>query len=109
MWKPALHGLLGLLGRSPASTLAAPSQLDAIQDSMLEALGEAGAARFPKIVRRVTEAGDDVHALWYLRGDLMAALAALHGESIARELLEEISEQFEEFGLSTRPSPLGRH
>ena len=51
-----------------------------------------------------------MQSLWYLRGDLMAALASSHGEAAAREKLETLSEMFEDLlprGLRSRPSPLG--
>jgi hypothetical protein len=63
------------------------------------------------MVARRVQFADDLQALWYLRGDLMAALADLHGEAHARETIRNISDQFQGLlpkGLSTRPSPLGK-
>jgi hypothetical protein len=58
-----------------------------------------------KVVR-----ANDLQELWYLRGDLMAAIAAVHGEAIARRNLIQISDMFKGFlpkALTSRPSPLG--
>ena len=57
---------------------------------MLVVLGEAGPKQFPQITRRIRYASD-IQALWYLRGDLMAALAAMHGELAAREKVASIT------------------
>jgi hypothetical protein len=110
MWKPTIQSLFGLLGRAERSSRAIDDAIGDIQEAMLTALGQAGAKSFPAVARRIQYA-PDLHALWYLRGDLMAALAALHGEAHARETIRDISEQFEGLlprGLSTRPSPLGK-
>ena len=71
-------------------------------------LGDNGSKRFPLVTRRIRYA-NDLQALWYLRGDLMGALAATHGESMAREKIQEISNMFRGLlpgGLTSRPSPL---
>ena len=68
-----------------------------------------GPREFPQLTRRIRYA-NDIQALWYLRGDLMAALAAQQGEAYARETIQDISDQFQGLlprGMSTRPSPLG--
>lgn len=109
-WKPTLQSLYGLLGGAARSTEELDDAIGDIQESMLAALGQAGAKRFPMIVRRIQYA-NDLQALWYLRGDLMAALAGIHGELYARDIIQDISEQFQGLlprGLSTRPSPLGK-
>ena len=36
----------------------------------------------------------DVQALWYLRGDLMAVLASLHGEAQARTHVQSVTDMF---------------
>lgn len=109
IWKPTLQSLYGLLGTAPSSSKALDDSIEAIQESMLEALGPTGPRNFPSLNRRIQFAAD-VQALWYLRGDLMAALANSRGEAHARTKIREISAQFEGLlprGLSTRPSPLG--
>lgn len=79
-----------------------------IREAMLKVLGERGAQAFPVIQLRVTYA-DDVQDLWYLRGDVMAAIADLHGEAEARRALASISTMFAGLlprGLASRLSPL---
>src|SRR4051812_12307184 len=102
-------GLYGLLGhRDLPSESALDASLEDIRESMLDMLGPQGGQRFPQVTRRIRYAGD-LQGLWYLRGDLMAALAATHGESVARERIEAISELFQGLlpgGLASRPSPL---
>jgi hypothetical protein len=76
---------------------------------MLHVLGERGALSYPVVQLRVTYA-DDVQDLWYLRGDVMAAIAAMDGEVAARDQLAEVSAMFKGLlpsGLSSRASPLG--
>lgn len=110
MWKPTIQSIYGLLGGSPKSTQALDEAMGEIQEAMLGALGQDGAGRFPAVARRI-QYSDELQALWYLRGDLMAALAALYGEAQAREKIREISGHFQGLlpsGLSTRPSPLHR-
>lgn len=83
--------------------------LDDIRQAMLHVLGERGALAYPVVQLRVTYA-DDVQDLWYLRGDVMAAIAAMDGEVAARDQLAEVSAMFKGLlpsGLSSRASPLG--
>ena len=91
----------------PESTVLEYS-VDGIRESMLELVGDAPDGSYRHIGRRIRYAVD-VHALWYLRGDLMALLSGRHGEAVAREKIEILTEMFEEFlpqGLKSRPSPL---
>ena len=108
--KPNLRSsIYGLLGNpvQPSDSILETST-DDIREAMLNVLGEGGQKSFPHVARRIRYASD-LQALWYLRGDLMAALAALHSESVAREKVGTISDQFRGLlpsGLSSRPSPL---
>jgi hypothetical protein len=109
-WKPTIPSLFGLLGHAHRPARELGDAIGEIQQAMLDALGQAGTQRFTMVARRIQYA-PDLQALWYLRGDLMGALAALHGESQARYTIQDISEQFEGLlprGMSTRPSPLGK-
>ena len=109
-WKPTIQSIYSLLGASPKSTDEIEVAIDDIQGSMLAALGHDGAKSYPAIARRI-QFSDELQALWYLRGDLMAALAALHGETCAHEAIRAISGQFQGLlpkGLATRSSPLGK-
>lgn len=110
IWKPTIQSLYGLLGVAQRSTQELDDAIGDIQEAMLAALGEGGSKSFSAVSRRIQYA-PDLQALWYLRGDLMAALAAQHGEAHAREIIRDISDQFQGLlpkGLSTRPSPLGK-
>ena len=104
--KSSIHGLLG---NAPApSDSVLESGTEDIRESMLAILGESGPRHFPQITRRIRYA-NDIQALWYLRGDLMAALATVHGESLARQKIASVTAQFQGLlpgGLASRPSPL---
>jgi hypothetical protein len=103
------NSIYGLLGNSPSPTESTlEGGTEDIRESMLGLLGEAGSKRFPHVTRRIRYA-NDIQALWYLRGDLMGALAAMHGEVVARERIAAISEMFHGLlpgSLTSRPSPL---
>jgi hypothetical protein len=108
--KPNLRSsIYGLLGNPVApSESILESGTEDIRESMLLVLGEAGPKHFPQVTRRIRYA-NDIQALWYLRGDLMAALAAMHGEAAAREKIASITAQFQGLlpsSLNSRPSPL---
>jgi hypothetical protein len=107
--KTPLESFYGLLGHaSPPTESTLDVRLDDIRGSMLELLGDEGPRRFPQITRRIRYAGD-VQGLWYLRGDLMGALAAMHGEVAAREHVQAITQLFRGLlpgSLNSRPSPL---
>ena len=82
--------------------------IDDIRDAMLKLIGEDTDKAFPLVKRRIHYASD-IQALWYLRGDLMAALASTYGEAIAREKVSWVTDMFEDLlpgGLRSRPSPL---
>ncbi|MDB5871531.1 MAG: hypothetical protein JWQ07_973 [Ramlibacter sp.] len=108
--KPSLRSsIYGLLGNPlPPSESVMETGTEDIRESMLAVLGDAGPKHFPQITRRIRYA-NDIQALWYLRGDLMGALAAMHGEVEARHRVASVTEMFD--GLMpesqhSRPSPL---
>ena len=107
--KPTLRSVYGLLGDPPPPSESMMDEgTEDVREAMLSALGPAGPRQFPQIIRRIRYA-NDIHALWYLRGDLMAALASMHGESKAREKIASITAQFRGLlpgSLVSRPSPL---
>jgi hypothetical protein len=108
LWKRAVDSVYGLLGNAPPSGVALEDSIEEIRELMLDAVGQAGESRYVQLARRIRYA-QDLQALWYLRGDVMAALASIHGESHAREVMLQISQEFEGLlpgGLSSRPSPL---
>jgi hypothetical protein len=104
------NSISGLLKRPAAPTDSVlENGLEDIRDAMLLELGDDGAKRFPQATRRIRYA-TDIKDLWYLRGDLMAAIAGMHGEAVAREKIALINAQFQGLlpgGLASRPSPLG--
>jgi len=69
------------------------SALEDIREAMLNGLEVEGAATASKLELKVTYASD-LNDLWYLRGDVMAAIAAVDGEAIARRKLDQISSMF---------------
>lgn len=102
----SIYGLLSNTSEPTASVLE--NGTEDIRESMLDALGDSGSRHFPQVTRRIRYAGD-VQALWYLRGDLMAALASMHDEETARQKIGSITAQFRGLlpgTMASRPSPL---
>lgn len=94
LFSPPLHA------RSPY-----PNAADAIREAMLEALSNCGSADLHRRVRYAS----DVQSLWYLRAELMAVLASVHGEAEARRQVRAISAPFRDTlprGMVPRPSRL---
>ena len=107
--KPSIRSIYGLLGNAPEPTESLIEDgTEDIREAMLGTLGEQGTRHFPHVTRRIRYASD-IQSLWYLRGDLMACLASMHGESVARQRIASITAQFQGLlpgGLASRPSPL---
>lgn len=102
-----LHNLFPGLEKTNSSR--AETALEDIREAMLDGLGVSSAVAATKLELRVTYA-EDLQDLWYLRGDIMAAIAAVDGEALAREKLNQISDMFKGLlprALTSRPSPLG--
>lgn len=95
------------------STAVAPpvddaQTMDTIREAMLELAEQEPGARSATLTRRIRYA-TDLQALWFMRGELMGVLAQAHGEMMARQKVDEVSEMFEGLlprGLRSRPSPL---
>lgn len=86
--------------------------LETIRNAMLQALMQAHGAHHGGIERRVLFARD-LDELWYARPDLMTALAASRGESVARDQLAGITALFEarmpeRFRRASRPTTTSR-
>ncbi len=99
---------MALLGPVEVTPSMLEERTEGIRQFILDELGEFGEKHYPRITRRVRYA-QDAQGLWYVRGDVMAVLAAAYGETIARQKINRISEQFKGLlprGLSSRPSPL---
>lgn len=97
-----------LIKAGTGTTRKQASSITEVREAMLKALGEQGAQAFPVVQLRVTYAAD-IQDLWYLRGDVMTAIADLHGEQEARRALASVSNMFSGLlprGLTSRPSPL---
>jgi hypothetical protein len=104
--RSSIYGLLGTPSQPSESMLE--NGTEDIRQAMLDMLGAAGAQQFPQVTRRVRYA-NDVQALWYLRGDLMATLSAMQGEVQAREQILKLTGMFRGLlpaGLTSRPSSL---
>lgn len=103
------NSIYGLLGNpvAPSESILESSTED-IREAMLALLGESGTRQFANVTRRIRYA-NDIQGLWYLRGDLMAALAAIEGEAAARQQVQKITRMFSGLlpgSLTSRPSPL---
>ena len=103
------HSIYGLLGNpvEPSDSVLETGTED-IREAMLALLTEAGSRQFANVMRRVRYA-NDIQGLWYLRGDLLAALASVHGEARARQKLQRVTHLFRGLlpgSLNSRPSPL---
>lgn len=100
----------GLLGKSTrTSKTIVAGRIEGIRHAMLDSLGETGDSEFPQTASKVRYAGD-VQGLWYLRGELMEALANLHGEVSARRTVEHLTSLFDGLlprGLASRVRTFG--
>lgn len=104
----ALAGLYGRLTGHKDDPERAAHRLEDIRLAMLDMLGEEGAERYPQVARRIRYGGD-AQGLWYARADLMAALAGLYGEHVARTRMVSLSVLFDGMlpkGLMSRPTTL---
>jgi len=91
-------------------TVEAAFHMDDIRQAMLKCLDAEGAARFPQVERRILMAAN-VSALWFLRPELLMAVATRCGEQAAHQVFDEISAMFEGLlpkSLNSRPSRLQR-
>ena len=104
-----VSGMQALLSKcSSHETPSATEALADIRQAMLDELAICAHRITPVVRMRVSQAAD-LQDLWYLRGDIMAAIAATEGEAVARRKMEHISNMFRgqlPRGLSSRPSPL---
>jgi hypothetical protein len=104
----ALSGLYSRWMRHAHDPERAAHRLEDIRLAMLDMLGKEGIDRYPQVARRI-RFGGDAQALWYARADLMAALAGMHGEQLARTRMVSLSVLFDGMlpkGLLSRPTTL---
>jgi len=94
--KPTLNSLYGLLGQGPPHPkVAAQVRLEQIRQAMLAALaGKDIDESLRHVARRILYA-ENLQTLWYLRSDLMLALASHCAETTAQQTVREISLLFE--------------
>lgn len=101
------------------ATVVPAYSLEDIRKKMLQlATHGTGGARAEQVIRRIRYASD-AEGLYFIRSELMALLANIHGEAVALDAIDAISEMFDDLlpeGLRSRPSPLapsareaGRH
>jgi hypothetical protein len=103
------NSIYGLLGNPviPSDSVI-ETGIEDIREAMLALLEQAGPKQFANVTRRVRYA-NDVQALWYLRGDVLAALASTQGEAAARQKVQQVTAMFQGLlpgSLNSRPSPL---
>jgi len=97
--KPNLrNSIYNLLGAKPIeqpveTTEDTERRTEDIRRAMMDSLGAQASKHSPDTLRRVRFAGD-IQSLWFLRGELMAAVSQLHGELIASQKIGQISELF---------------
>ena len=105
-----VSGMQSLLSKgSDQDSQESQSGLDDIRQAMLDELAIRAYQIHPAVQMRFSKASD-IQDLWYLRGDLMAVIAATDGEATAKLKMAHISNMFKGLlprGLSSRPSPLG--
>jgi hypothetical protein len=107
-WKLFIAGMGSLVNRLSPSARSLDDCITEIQRAMLQALAPAAAQANTSITRRIAQA-EDIQTLWYLRADLMVALAGFHGEAQATETLRAVSNRFHALlpgRFSSRSSPL---
>ena len=109
--KPSLRfSISGIFASGPHALLhaaAADVDIEDIRDSMLALLDTVQDAQFIYVRRRIRYT-QDLLGLWYLRGDLMRALASRDGEAQAGERIKAITRLFDGMlphGLNARPNP----
>lgn len=104
-WIPStlVTGLQNLFtGFDNAQVARAETALEDIREAMLNGLGVSSEVTASKLELRITYAAD-LQDLWYLRGDMMAAIAGVDGEALARQKVDQISDMFK--GLCRGRSP----
>ena len=93
LWGP-LSGTAPLLA-GPPSLARAHARQEEVRQAMLDAVAPpAQLLRHAALVRKLLHA-DSIDALWYLRSDVMAALAGDHGEAAARRTLDALTRKFD--------------
>lgn len=92
--KPSLKSIHSFWGQRARTEVVPEPATDGVRHAMLQvtphiAAGEPHAALFARIQRAA-----NLQALWYLRGDLMSAIASQYGEAAARQQVATITKLF---------------
>lgn len=85
-------------------------QIDDIRQAMLDSLDSDARLDFPMLERRILQASS-APSLWFLRPDLLTALANSSGEQAAYKAVGEISDMFDGLlpqSMKARPSMAAR-
>jgi len=91
-------------------SVVAAFHMDDIRQAMLKCLDEECAGHFPQVERRILMA-TNVPALWFLRPELLMAVATRCGEQAAHQVIDEISAMFDGLlpkSLNAKPSRFQR-
>lgn len=90
--RDSILGLLGAGSPDAGTPMAEPARKAMLELLLLEGMGMEEAGHLA-LLRRVRYARD-LEALWYLRTELVLALACQHGERVARERVNALSLYF---------------
>jgi hypothetical protein len=93
-----------MLGRDESE--APEAVLERVREEIFEALEPYRLDPVTRIENRVLFARD-IEGLWYLRPEIMNAIAASHGEAAARKCLSQITALFQGHHPGAKPSRLG--
>ncbi len=109
--KTTITSVWGMMGLQPIPTEdELHDRTEEIRDRMLDILGDSGSELRPTVRRRIQYA-PDLEALWYLRSEWMAAIAATQGEAAASAHVRRLNISFSGLlpdGLQSRPSNLSQ-
>lgn len=92
-WLTSL-GLALTARRFPSASAICHEKTESIRAALMETLNGAATPDALALIQRIRYASD-AQRLWYLRPEVMSALASLHGEARAREALARISTLFQ--------------
>ena len=94
-FKPNFKSIYGILGRpDQMATPAAVERIEDVRRRMLDIMTAEGLdVQRRDLFSKIRYAGS-IHALWYARSDVMAALAGQLGEQSARQRMTDVSLRF---------------
>lgn len=80
--------------------------LERVRKAMLLVLDEFGGDNHYRLDLKVNFARE-IAELWYLRPELMHAVASLHGEEVAQDCVAKVTALFKKHHLAGKPSRFG--